>query len=214
MSDTVAPPTCAGCGREITEGQPIEHGGALYCADCVREALDGKTTQRQALRRNPTVAVVLSLLPGLGQMYCGQTLKGVLVLAAFLGVATARGLFLRGIGPIAIPTLYFWNLFDAYWTAQRVNRAELPSPPPPSFPAPRWESATTPAWGVLLILLGVLFLLNNFGVTWLTYERLWPSVLLGLGLWMLIVFAISRRAVRSADPAPQETCHDESASQT
>lgn len=222
MSSPEAPPTstCAKCGRPIADGRRVEHRGAVYCLECVGRALNGEAAAPQPARRSPAVAVILSLLPGLGQMYNRQMLKGVVVLVAFLVLASAAGSLPGwedwGMRSALIVGLYFWNLFDAYWTAQRINRAELPEVTPAW--EQRAESAATPAGGVVLIILGIVFLLNNFGVAWLTFGRVWPAALLALGIWLLISFALSRRGAPGvepdspqpapADPASQEVHRD------
>ncbi len=40
-------------------------------------------------------------------------------------------------------------------------------------------------WGVLLIVLGIAFLLNNFNLVPPSLFRLWPLVVIGAGTWML-----------------------------
>ena len=55
---------------------------------------------------------------------------------------------------------------------------------------------------MLLIVLGVLFLLNNFGATWLTWDRVWPMAILALGIWLLISFALSRRVTLPTQDEP------------
>jgi TM2 domain-containing membrane protein YozV len=241
--------TCSKCHREIPEGQRVEHRGNLYCMDCVGKALNEEATgwatvrsafqaagqetakwlavRRETGPRSPVAAVLLSLIPGLGQMYNGQLRKGVVVLGGFLVLATG------GMEPVlgallhtaAIVTLYFWNLFDAHSTAQRITQGEIPSPPlparpeyveagagplsavspqqPPSPPAPRTSGARA-AWGVFLIILGVLFLLSNYGIAWLTWHRIWPVALLALGIWMLISFSLVRLRPTSPETTSQE----------
>jgi TM2 domain-containing membrane protein YozV len=185
----------------------------VYCAGCVGKALDEQASRRKGLlQRDPGWAVVLSLIPGLGQMYNGQMSKGLLVLGGFMFAASMP---LGAIKAAVVLTLYFWNLFDSYWTAQRINQAEIPTPAP--LPEDdRWESAATPAWGVLLILSGTIFLLNNLGVTWLTFDRVWPAILLGLGIWLLVVYALARRSLGTEVPNPksQETDHGQASPNT
>jgi len=233
------PPVCARCKEALAAGQQVEHRGAVYCMNCIGRALNGETTAqkesgapglieraRQALdseaakgqwpyARNPTHAVLLSLLPGLGQMYNGQMAKGVVVMVAFFALAST-------LPPLVVP-LYFWNLFDAYWGARAVGEPGSPVAPspfplapeipfPPAAAAQDWpQSPTAPAWGVLLIVLGILFLLNNFGITWLTWDRLWPATLLCLGIWLLVSFMLSRRRPPAPEPAaqaPAEVSHN------
>jgi TM2 domain-containing membrane protein YozV len=207
--ETSPMPVCVRCHRPIPEGQRLQHRGETYCLDCVGKSLNGEASPEHARRRSPGVAVLLSLLPGLGQMYNGQMLKGVIVLVAFLILATGGGPLgwdHSGLNTAFLVTLYFWNLFDAHWTAQRINRAELPqlpeAPQAPPSAARQAPSPVAPAWGVLLIVLGVLFLLNNFGATWLTWDRVWPMALLALGIWLLTSFALSRRVTLPPQSEP------------
>jgi Na+/H+ antiporter NhaA len=55
-------------------------------------------------------------------------------------------------------------------------------------PAPPADS--TPTGAIVLIALGVIFLLGN--LNWLRVGRLWPLVLIGVGLWI----AYKRTVVR------------------
>jgi hypothetical protein len=66
----------------------------------------------------------------------------------------------------------------------------------------QWDPPGAPAWGVLLILLGVMFLLDNFGLLRLTVERAWAIGLLALGICLLLSFALSVRTRNSLQEAP------------
>jgi TM2 domain-containing membrane protein YozV len=232
MSETTTEtsPRCARCNQEIAEGQRVEHRGAVYCIECVGKVLNGDAASRQGRKHSVAAAVRFSLIPGLGQMYNGQMRRGAEVLFGFLALwACAATLrlpeLLTALLGVAIPVFYFWNLFDAYWTAQRINRFDIPVLPPVSEeersawdaasawrarlpqipPGPYAEpSGASAAWGVFLIALGVLFLFNNFGVKWLTWDRVWPTALLALGIWLLISFALSRREPPAPEPPHEE----------
>jgi TM2 domain-containing membrane protein YozV len=69
--------------------------------------------------KNPGVAVVLSFfIPGLGQIYNGQIMKGIL----FIILASAFGfLTVVLIGYILYPLFWIYNLYDAYNTAMEIN---------------------------------------------------------------------------------------------
>jgi hypothetical protein len=41
-------------------------------------------------------------------------------------------------------------------------------------------------WGILLLVVGIVFLLSNYAVIPETVSRIWPIVLLGFGLKLLI----------------------------
>lgn len=69
--------------------------------------------------KNPFLATVCSFfIPGLGQVYNGETAKGVGIFAG-----TLVGLFL-----VIIPGLIVWvfGLYDAYTTAKKMNTQEIP----------------------------------------------------------------------------------------
>jgi TM2 domain-containing membrane protein YozV len=130
--------------------------------------------------KSPGLAFFLSFLfPGIGQVYNGQPAKALVFFAAF--VAAFYTMF--HFGPIPwvffLPFVILYNLVDAWRTAALINArgtvaADLESP------------AESPAWGVGLIGLGTLFLLNNFG--WLDLERVaryWPVLLIAAGAAVL-----------------------------
>ena len=67
-------------------------------------------------RKNPGIAAVLSfLIVGLGQIYNGQILKGLVMLA----VAIVCGITIVGL--IVSFILWLYGVFDAYGTAKRMN---------------------------------------------------------------------------------------------
>jgi hypothetical protein len=50
------------------------------------------------------------------------------------------------------------------------------------------------AWGIILILIGVIFLLDNINVNvWDAFARLWPLVIIAWGVWKLY-FGIKERS--------------------
>jgi hypothetical protein len=50
------------------------------------------------------------------------------------------------------------------------------------------------AWGIILILIGVIFLLDNINVNvWDAFARLWPVVIIAWGGWKLY-FGIKERS--------------------
>jgi signal peptidase I len=90
-----------------------------------------------ANNKEPWFAVNLSrILPGIGQLYAGKTVKGYLILALYI-LSLPIGLWLlidpagnalAGIWTIVIATiLHIWNIFDAYHTARTGNSSEFES---------------------------------------------------------------------------------------
>ncbi|PHS08279.1 MAG: hypothetical protein COA78_12890 [Blastopirellula sp.] len=70
--------------------------------------------------KNPGVAIVLSFFFfGLGQLYNGQIGKGIFIM--FLAFIFALLIWVV-IGIFLLPVLYFWQLYDAYQSAEDYNR--------------------------------------------------------------------------------------------
>ncbi len=137
-------------------------------------------------RRNPIVALVLSLFPGLGQMYNGQLVKALVFFFAWAGAIwfTAEGTWQFGL---IIPFVYLLNLIDAYRSAAYLGAKPAASL---EFDA----SPESPAWGLGLVVLGTVLLLNNVG--WLPIRalgRYWPLLLIAAGAAFVWTAARRRR---------------------
>jgi TM2 domain-containing membrane protein YozV len=73
--------------------------------------------------KNPGVAAVLSFFYcGLGQIYNGQILKGVLMLVAY---SISIVLMYVLIGFITTPILWIWGMYDAYRKAEKINLTKV-----------------------------------------------------------------------------------------
>ena len=71
--------------------------------------------------KNPGVAAVLSFfICGLGQIYNGQILKGLIMMICYF---IAWLLVYVLIGFIIVPVLWIWGMYDAYRTAERLTKA-------------------------------------------------------------------------------------------
>jgi len=73
-------------------------------------------------KRNPFIAVLLSLVPGLGQLYTMQAGKGsvLLLFAVFFSALSAAILF---IGIPVLVMLWVYSIYDAWNAARQVNTA-------------------------------------------------------------------------------------------
>ena len=73
--------------------------------------------------KTPGIAAVLSFfICGLGQIYNGQILKGLMMMGCYL---VAWLLVYVLIGFIIVPILWIWGMYDAYRTAERLNKGNL-----------------------------------------------------------------------------------------
>lgn len=82
--------------------------------------------------KNPGLAAVLSFFyMGLGQIYNGQIAKGIAFIVAY---SISWLLILIVIGVITTPILWFFGMYDAYKSAEKINfdtaRRATPSSPP------------------------------------------------------------------------------------
>ena len=91
---------------------------AQYCGSCsVRMPRESGGV---AAARSPGFAAVLSFFwCGLGQIYNGQIFKGVAMLIVY---TISWAMIWLIIGIITTPILWIWGMFDAYRTAERLNR--------------------------------------------------------------------------------------------
>lgn len=73
----------------------------------------------QQLSKNPTLAAILSfLISGVGQIYNGEVVKGVIIIAVQVVNVLLMGLI---VGFITWPAVWIWSIYDAYQVAKRVN---------------------------------------------------------------------------------------------
>jgi TM2 domain-containing membrane protein YozV len=109
---------CPHCGHRSLEEQP------RFCSACGGRMNGSSTTagpvseKQPEHEKNPQIAVFCSsLIPGLGQVYNGETLKGFVFL-----FGTLLGLFF-----ILIPGLVVWiySMYDAHITAGKMNEGTL-----------------------------------------------------------------------------------------
>jgi TM2 domain-containing membrane protein YozV len=147
----------------------------------------------------PMLALVLSVFPGLGQLYNEQPAKAVTFFFAFVGSIYGAA----EISPLPfaflIPFVWAYNLIDAWNSAQDINRRAYRGE------ILRRDSALeSPGWGAGLLVLGLALLLNNLG--WLRLAaigRYWPLALVVVGAVFLI------RALRAQKTPPAGGSFDE-----
>lgn len=155
------------------------------------------------MKRSPTAAAWLSLLPGLGHLYLGQVAKGFALALLTVGLIDLVSRAEGALG-LLIPVYWLFVMLDAHRSAQLVNRALEKEGEGAS------RADHSPWWGATLIGLGVLFLLYNFDI--IDFDRLWrfwPVALIGLGLKLLKQGWGGRPATAGETPAPREEGADD-----
>ena len=145
--------------------------------------------------KRPALAMVLSVLfPGTGQLYNGQTSKAFALFAAFVGaIYLAAEVDGMPFG-FFIPFVVFYSAIDAYRSAVMINLRAAGRPTEPDLD----DDEESPAWGIVLLGIGLVLLMNNLGVLQLVaVRRFWPLVLVAAGL-VFLRRAMKRREAASA----------------
>ena len=171
-------------------------------------------SQRQAFdprRKSPFLATVLSIIPGIGQIYIGYYMRGFLTAAVFMVVVMTSAAMARELGPpLAMTAVFIWvfNLIDAGRMAALYNHAAAGSDTiemPSDLKLPKLGGSIM--GGVILLLFGGIALSNTaFGypLDWL--ERWWPVFPAALGLYLLargVIDAMAAREKESEAPSSQ-----------
>jgi hypothetical protein len=135
------------------------------------------------------LAFLLGLIPGVGAIYNGQYAKGILHVVVFGGIISALGSgAANGAEPLfgmLIALMGFYMPIEAFRTARAMERGE----PVDEFSGllpPGHSTGRSPAAGVVLIALGVIFLLQSLGFLRLNdLVRFWPLSLIAMGIYLL-----------------------------
>ena len=113
------PGICPHCGKESNEESP------RFCSGCgarmdgsIPAVPFGYTAERREEKNRMIAVSCSSFLPGLGQVYNGETAKGFAIF-----ILTLAGLFI-----LLFPGLIVWlyAMYDAYSVAGKMNSGEIP----------------------------------------------------------------------------------------
>lgn len=99
-----------------------------YCeSGAVREVLPMVIIKR---KKQPIISLVLSIIPGLGQIYNGQIKKGLIMLVMWFALwafALLTLIYIIGFCLLLVPiVLWIYSLYDAFHEARKINRG-IPS---------------------------------------------------------------------------------------
>ena len=192
---------CRNCGKAMcsTCVRPVRD--VLYCEDCLATimGIPGATPAVEPGAgipappaaaplphrsfNSPGVAFVLGFFPGLGAVYNGEYNKALIHIVVFaamiVGLSSDIGDSADVVLSLLLAGFVFYMAFDAMRVAKARNLGEMPVDPLESW------SKNRPVGPIILIVLGALFLLNNFN--WFPFYRigrLWPLILIAVGVLM------------------------------
>ena len=210
---------CRTCGKPLCTSCTRQVAGVIYCENCLAERMTGAgpaspyTTPAAPVAAssgpNPGLAGILGAIPfGVGAIYCGQYIKGLVYLGIFVFLVVAQSSnvpdYIHVILGFAIAFFVFYQIIDAVRTAKAMQAGQpVPDPlglvatfSPGGKPADAREiSRRVPFGAIVLIGLGLLFLLHNLGMWFLRPGVVWSGVLIALGVWLFV-----RRFEPGADP--------------
>jgi len=161
---------------------------------------------------SPGFAFLLGMIPGVGAIYNGQYLKGLVHAVIFGLLLSLTNATENGAGqPLLIMMMvgfYAYMAFEAFHTAKK-RQAGLPVEEFSSLIVPNRYMSRAPVGPVLLIVLGVLFLLDTLRVIeFRDLARFWPVLLILAGIVMLYNrLSSGNRVVQQ--PSPMESSHEQ-----
>ncbi len=200
---TCGKPLCANCTRDVR--------GVIYCEGCLAARLEGvqpsPTVYQQVMDQglglkappspgagpNPALAGILGAIPfGVGAVYCGQYVKGLVHLGIFAllvwGASVSNSDAVSTVLGFGIAFFVVYQIIDAVRTAKAIQAGQ-PAPDPLGLASTfgageKVDTSKIPTGAVILILLGLLFMLHNLGVWFFDLDRLWPIILIAIGVWL------------------------------
>lgn len=204
-TDVDATGFCRNCGKALCAQCAREIRGALYCEECLARMMANPAPAPTGYpypaplppgAPNPGAALGLGFIPGLGAVYNGEYIKGlihVLIFGGLIALLNTDSLptGMQAMAGIFLGVFYCYMPIEAYLTA----KAKLTGQAPPAFiPGASAVEASgegtiahgIPTGAIILIIIGVVFLLGNFGYLDSEYVyRFWPLVLVAVGAWLI-----------------------------
>ena len=206
-ADTEASGYCRNCGKAMCAACSHRVRDVLYCEDCLAQHVGlpapppppgavpsvpadpgGFAPPIPATHKQngaPVLAFLLGFIPGLGAVYNGEYNKAIIHVVIFgaiiLGIASDLGENIQGLLIFALCVFPFYMAIDAMRSAKAKATGQ-----PLADPFENW-SGQRPLGPIILIGIGGLFLLNNFGFfDFFRVRQIFvPLLLIGVGFFML-----------------------------
>jgi hypothetical protein len=144
-------------------------------------------------RKNPLLAAVLSLFPGMGHIYNGLYTRGI---TFFLVALSLVGIADDGHDLFGFAAAFFWlfNVIDTYRQATLINYGYAQDLGLVDLPRHPRASQGGILAGVLLALIGVFAIIERYFDVRLDWVfDLWPFALVVAGAWMIWASLRDRR---------------------
>jgi hypothetical protein len=122
----------------------------------------------------PSRAALFAIIPGIGAVYNREYVKAVVHLSVFAGlviIAESVAIF-----SLLAFSFYVYTIIDSYRSAELISRRV-----PGEKEKEEEEEINLPFWGGTILLMGILFLLDNLRSAF----QFWPLLLVALGGYLI-----------------------------
>ncbi len=189
---------CVACGRALCDTCKRDVSGSVYCEACLADMVRVGGGQRQPPPapnpggESPGAAFALGLIPGVGAIYNGDFFKAavhIVIFGMLISVTDAVNA-LEPLFGLLITGFYFYMPFEAYYTAKKrklMSQGIDLETPIDQFHQQVAGVENKELWGgVALVVLGTLFLMDNFRFFRLrAIFEFWPIILIAIGVWLV-----------------------------
>jgi multisubunit Na+/H+ antiporter MnhB subunit len=217
---------CRSCGRPLCAVCQRSAEGTVYCQDHFPAAAYSNQPNLNAsggpnpylqpppipsgprVETSPPLAFILGWIPGVGAIYNGQYVKGLVHVIIFGLIVSLLNSGLSDPGEaflgISLGAFVIYMAFEAYHTAKKRQMGVV---------VEEWSSlagqgrygSRAPVGPIVLIVVGVLFLLDTLHVIeFRDIGRFWPVILIVIGAYMLYS-RMTSHAPRGAQPFTDTT---------
>lgn len=187
---------CIRCGRPLCEPCVHKVSGSVYCETCLADIVRGRQqTAETVAGTSPGAAFALGLIPGIGAIYNGEFFKAaihLLIFGTLVSIVDNAGPMEPLFGLLTFG-FYAYMPFEAYYTAKKRKLGAQGIALETPFDRLNQQLASIKnkelLGGSILVGIGVLILLDNFGFfRFRSIGQFWPLVLIGAGLWLITQF--------------------------
>jgi cell wall-active antibiotic response 4TMS protein YvqF len=208
-------PLCAQCVRQVQS--------SIYCETCLSESLGGSSAAagsaagaagpaaaagiangpmprvQAAGGSSPEAAFLLGLIPGVGAIYNAEYIKAalhVLIFATLVSIGDASHGSADAFWGLLAFGFYIYMPFEAFYTAKKRKLAREGINLITPFDNFSEQFGDLELWGgILLVVLGGILLLHTFDIVPLErIARLWPVLLIVVGLFCIRRFTTGKKA--------------------
>lgn len=187
---------CIKCGKALCAQCTRHVQASVYCENCLAENMSAKTerkTKRTAGGSSPEAAAVLGLIPGVGAIYNAEFFKAgfhILIFVTLVTIADNAAQPAEMLFHFLAFGFYIYMPFEAFFTAKKRKLAlegiDLETPFD-RLNEQMGHMKDRELWGgIVLVIVGALFLLDNFDVLRLNQVmKLWPALLILGGVFLI-----------------------------